>query len=135
VNAQTYSWYGDEELHALLERYISRAGDAAAAGRKLKLWLGSGGGSAVTGPAPARPPAPRGESSPRPQRATEPVPAKVSADGHVWLTRKEAAEYLGRSVKTLGNWAKEPDKPPFRRKGGVRYRLDLLEAWQMQNYH
>jgi hypothetical protein len=124
VNAQTYSWYGDEELHALLEQYISRATDAAAAGRKLKLWLGSGGGSAPQAGAPG----PRRPRSPTPQTNNDPIVFTPAADGHVWLTRKEAAQHLGLSVKTLGNWAKDPAGPPFRRKGGVRYRLVADEA-------
>lgn len=39
-------------------------------------------------------------------------------DVDVLLTRKEAAEYLRRSVQTLERWRQQGEGPPFRMTGG-----------------
>ncbi len=49
-----------------------------------------------------------------------------------WLTRKEAAEYLGMSVHTLANWVQDPDiSLPFYKVGKmVRYKKSDLDEFQ-----
>ena len=51
--------------------------------------------------------------------------------GSVFLTRKEAAVYLNIGERTLANHVH--DGPKFYRLfGAVRYRLDDLDHWAMQ---
>jgi hypothetical protein len=50
----------------------------------------------------------------------------------VFLTRKEAAEYLRRSIPTLERWASEGTGPPIRKlspRGAVLYPLSGLRAF------
>lgn len=48
-----------------------------------------------------------------------------------WLTRKEAAEYLGVAESTLANWActKKFHLPYYRVGRSVRYRTSDLDAF------
>ncbi|MBX9803776.1 MAG: helix-turn-helix domain-containing protein [Caulobacteraceae bacterium] len=51
-----------------------------------------------------------------------------------WLTRDEAASYLGLSPKTLAGWASEGKGPRSRKLGPsrpcrVRYRIEDLDHW------
>lgn len=51
--------------------------------------------------------------------------------GHIWLSRTEAAIYLGISAKTLAQHRK--DGPPYAKLFGVvRYRLSDIDSWSRQ---
>ncbi|WP_205164143.1 helix-turn-helix domain-containing protein [Arthrobacter roseus] len=51
--------------------------------------------------------------------------------GNIWLSRKDAATYLGISAKTLANHVH--DGPTYAKFfGSVRYRLDELDNWARQ---
>ncbi|HOY80612.1 MAG: helix-turn-helix domain-containing protein [Armatimonadia bacterium] len=48
-----------------------------------------------------------------------------------WITRPELGERLRISEKTLAQWAVKKTGPPYAKFGRhVRYRLDLVEAWE-----
>jgi hypothetical protein len=112
--ADGYSWYEDDELLALLDRYVGRAADRCGAGRRLKVWLARSEGGDDTD---RRPP-------------DAPVAHRSRPAAEIWLTRKEAAEHLGYAKNTLANWALKKEGPPYRRRGAqVMYRLDLLDLW------
>lgn len=52
--------------------------------------------------------------------------------GGPWLTRAEAAQYIGLATKTLDNWRAclDPRRPMAHRIGGkILYRQDELDAW------
>ncbi|WP_431941613.1 helix-turn-helix transcriptional regulator [Nocardia grenadensis] len=55
-----------------------------------------------------------------------------------WMTRKQVADLLGYSPKTLANWAGEdpPKGPPSIRVGGgrCRYRYADVIDWREQQY-
>lgn len=54
-----------------------------------------------------------------------------------WLTRPEAADYVKLKPKTLANYAKHNNGPPFWNPAGsdtggrVRYHVLLLDRWMM----
>lgn len=57
-------------------------------------------------------------------------PAKPA--GGPWLTRAEAAQYIGLATKTLDNWraCNDPRRPPSYNIGGkVLYKQGDLDAW------
>ena len=111
-----YSWYEDDELLALMDRYIGRAADAPGAGRRLKIWL-------------ARSETPATPISPLPVAEGVSL-GEPDANGRVWLTRPQAAARMGISAKTLANYGN--DGPPYEPWPFVRYRLDLLDDWIAQ---
>jgi len=52
--------------------------------------------------------------------------------GGPWLTRAEAAQYIGLATKTLDNWraCKDPRRPPCYSPGGkIMYKQSDLDAW------
>jgi hypothetical protein len=112
-----YAWYADDELVVMMNRYVARAPSSELASTKLKAWLGQEFlGEASPAPIVKR----RGPGRPRKVRPERPVASsapKVSAPppplppppngARVFLTRKEAAAYLGVSVNTMGNWASD----------------------------
>jgi hypothetical protein len=64
--------------------------------------------------------------------AASAAPRGYLGDQDVFLTRKEAAEYLRRSVPTLERWAGLGTGPPYRRVGPggkVLYPLSSLRAF------
>ena len=52
-------------------------------------------------------------------------------DGDKWMTRKEAAAYVGLRPQTLAAWASRGthDLPYYRPGGAVRYRQSDLDRW------
>jgi excisionase family DNA binding protein len=52
----------------------------------------------------------------------------------LWLTRQEAADYLGFAYKTLENWAGRGTGPEMKRIGRTpRYHRDELERFIQSN--
>jgi predicted DNA-binding transcriptional regulator AlpA len=50
-----------------------------------------------------------------------------------YLTKPQAAQFLGVSTRTLTRWLALPDPPPCVRLGGrLRYDRDALAAWATQ---
>ncbi|WP_067674221.1 helix-turn-helix transcriptional regulator [Nocardia miyunensis] len=49
-----------------------------------------------------------------------------------WLTRRQLAQRLGLSPKTLANWASAGKGPKFTKKfgNGVRYHIANVEKWE-----
>jgi hypothetical protein len=75
--------------------------------------------------------------SPPTSVGTAAVPASLSAQEarvftqNVWLSRQEAATYLGLAAKTLAQHRR--DGPPYSKFfGSVRYRLSDLDSWASQ---
>ncbi|MDQ1053135.1 excisionase family DNA binding protein [Arthrobacter sp. SORGH_AS 212] len=52
-------------------------------------------------------------------------------DKTIWLTRREAAEYMRLSPATLANWASQDVGPEYTRigRGRVLYRRDDVDNW------
>lgn len=52
-------------------------------------------------------------------------------DTTIWLTRREAAEYMRLSPATLANWASQDIGPDYIRmgRGRVLYRLGDVDSW------
>ena len=60
---------------------------------------------------------------------------------YVWMSEKEAAEYIGVSVRTMQRWRKDgcivsqhgiEPAPPYYRKGTmIRYERSELEQWMI----
>src|SRR4051812_47567911 len=66
----------------------------------------------------------------RPEIDGAPAPVGALGEGDVLLTRREAAEYLRRSVPTLERWAAHGIGPPHRKVGGrVLYPLPGLRRF------
>lgn len=54
----------------------------------------------------------------------------MQGSGTQYLTRKEAARYLGVSRRSLDNWATRGEGPRFFKVGrAARYRVSDLERW------
>ena len=74
-------------------------------------------------------PATKVEKKPR-----TPYKPKPPAPGAMLYTRRQAAEFLGVTVKTLAEMAMHREGPPFAKLGDgktspVRYPLDRLREW------
>ena len=53
--------------------------------------------------------------------------------GHLWLSRREAAQYLGIGVQTLANH--KHDGPKMHKFfGSVRYSVADLDSWAQQQH-
>ncbi|WP_280395512.1 helix-turn-helix transcriptional regulator [Nocardia brasiliensis] len=54
-----------------------------------------------------------------------------------WLTRREVADRLKFSPKTLAKWATEGKGPKYERKGNghCRYRLSDVVAWEEAGFN
>ncbi|MFE9785209.1 helix-turn-helix transcriptional regulator [Nocardia salmonicida] len=66
---------------------------------------------------------------PRPVTGNGPVP--IGTGSKRWLTRKEAADYMGVHPRTLANWAATGHGPRYSKPSGnsCMYRLDDLDAY------
>lgn len=54
----------------------------------------------------------------------------MQGNGSRYLTRREAAQYLGVSRRSLDNWATRGEGPRFFKIGrAARYRVSDLESW------
>jgi hypothetical protein len=72
--------------------------------------------------APAPPPPPPSAAKGKPSRepsAVEQVRVRMTPDGR--MTRRDAALYLGKSVKTLAEWHTKGTGPPSVLVGGTRF--------------
>jgi hypothetical protein len=68
-----------------------------------------------------------------PHAASLPVSAATAREitGNIWLSRSEAASYLGIATKTLASHIH--DGPPSAKFfGSIRYRLADLDSWAKQ---
>ena len=73
------------------------------------------------------------------KEATPPRQARSTGPGRRFITRAEAAVYLGVSQATLSRWAADRTGPPFVKlhdskgdtvnNGSVRYALDALDDY------
>lgn len=66
------------------------------------------------------------------KEATPPRQSRSTTPGRRFITRAEAAAYLGVSQATLSRWAADRTGPPFVKlcdsdNGSVRYGLDAIE--------
>lgn len=62
------------------------------------------------------------------------IRADRARKGSPFLNAKQAAHFLGLKVQTLANMRWLREGPPYRRHGGqVRYHINDLEAWSLQN--
>ncbi|GEM29526.1 hypothetical protein NN3_05330 [Nocardia neocaledoniensis NBRC 108232] len=61
----------------------------------------------------------------------EDEPISLDSDYRPWLTRKEAAVYMGIHPRTLANWAATGRGPRYSKPSGssCMYRLDDLDAF------
>jgi hypothetical protein len=83
-----------------------------------------------------RPRDPRRSDRPRPVEVDDHAGAPMAAFG--WLTRKEAADYMGIHPRTLANWAAAGRGPRYSKPSGnsCMYRLrDLDDYLQAHMVH
>ncbi|MFQ4150303.1 helix-turn-helix domain-containing protein [Arthrobacter sp. LAPM80] len=78
---------------------------------------------------------PKGTTINTPTPATAPLPVDVATardiTGNIWLSRNDAAAYLGLSAKTLAQHLH--DGPTYSKFfGSVKYRLSDLDNWARQ---
>jgi excisionase family DNA binding protein len=58
----------------------------------------------------------------------------MMSNGRVWMTRSQAADYLGLKAKTLANWVSVGKGPRFKKPGKiVLYRREELDKFIERN--